>query len=281
MIAELKYSSSCERYVSEISETISELRKFKDKEPMLMLSGGVDSLLLGSILRQEYKTFESITLAGKNTTDIKGARQSAYQLGIHNTVVQITLDEIFNNIHLAKGKKIKTVFSLQAYLTLTLAFKKISISGIDIIQGNGGDTLLGSVSSFIYVTTNQVEKEKGISKNEARTFLKKKFFIDSIEKELGAAHLFRLAVIEAGGNPVQPFYHKRLHWVVDLPYEFIRPDKKLFHRKAISSLGFNSKMAKRITMQQGQGLYEQIQKRLMKETKTKSPNMGVKKILGE
>ncbi len=283
MIAELKYSSSCERYVSEISETISELRKFKDKPPILMLSGGVDSLLLGAITRKKHKNFESITVAGLNTEDIKIARQSAYQLGIDNTIIQISLDEIFDNLHLAKGKDIKTVFSLQAYLMLVLAFKKFSVSGFDLLMGTGGDNLLGSTDSFMYLEANKIAKELGISKNEARTICKQRYFQKSIsaKKPSGAGHLFRFAAVEAGGHPVQPFKNERLFWVNDLPYEFARPDKKLFNRKAISSLGFNSKMAKRITMQQGTGLYKLIQRRLMSETGAQNPNAAVPIILGE
>ena len=281
MTTELSYLSSCKKYASELSDSIEGKRKFKDKPPLLMLSGGVDSLLLGSVLRKRYESFESITIAGKNTEDIQTARHSCYQLGIDNTIIKISLDELMDNLHLAKGKNIKTVFSLQFYLTLLLAFRKYPITETDVIQGSGGDALLGSVTSFIYITATDVAKEKQISKNDARTFLKQKYFRDSIRLKRGAAHLFTDAVNESGGNPIQPYKNKKVYWVNDLPYEFARPDKKLFHRKTIASLGINPKKAKRLSMQQGSGLYEELQKALTKKTGAKSANAAVKIILNE
>ena len=44
------YDEASERYVNDLIHIIGDNRKFKDKLPVLMLSGGVDSMMLGCIL---------------------------------------------------------------------------------------------------------------------------------------------------------------------------------------------------------------------------------------
>ena len=46
------YDEACERYVNDLIYIIKNNRKFQDKLPVLMLSGGVDSMMLGCILKK-------------------------------------------------------------------------------------------------------------------------------------------------------------------------------------------------------------------------------------
>ena len=66
------YDAACKKYVDDLHYIITKNRKFQDKLPVLMLSGGVDSMMLGCILKQEFGLEDSITVGCvQDTKDIK------------------------------------------------------------------------------------------------------------------------------------------------------------------------------------------------------------------
>ena len=85
------YDEASERYVNDLIHIIGDNRKFKDKLPVLMLSGGVDSMMLGGILKQEFGLEDSITVGCvQDTKDIKVSEDTAAQLGINQKQVFLT-----------------------------------------------------------------------------------------------------------------------------------------------------------------------------------------------
>ena len=111
---------ACKRYENNLKSIISKNLKYK-KTPVLMLSGGVDSMMLGTILKKHFGLKHSITVACiKDTHDIIQAQKSAKMLGISNEVVEVTYDELIHNFPLAQGKDITTTFSLIYYLMFSL-----------------------------------------------------------------------------------------------------------------------------------------------------------------
>ena len=61
---------ACVRYENNLKSIISKKLKYK-KTPVLMLSGGVDSMMLGTILKKHFGLKHSITVACiKDTSDI-------------------------------------------------------------------------------------------------------------------------------------------------------------------------------------------------------------------
>ena len=142
---------ACIRYEDNLKSIISKKLKYK-KTPVLMLSGGVDSMMLGTILKKHFGLKHSITVACiKDTSDIIQAQESAKMLGISNEVVEVTYDELIQNFPLTYGKDITTTFSLIYYLMFTLGLSKANVKNVDLINGDGADTLLGSLKSFTSV----------------------------------------------------------------------------------------------------------------------------------
>ena len=93
------YDEASERYVNDLIHIIGDNRKFKDKLPVLMLSGGVDSMMLGCILKQEFGLEDSITVGCvQDTKDIKVSEDTASQLGINQKQVFVTLEEILDTM---------------------------------------------------------------------------------------------------------------------------------------------------------------------------------------
>jgi len=276
---EQKLEEVCSKYITQLTESIEAQRKYKKNPPIIMLSGGVDSMILGAIAKTVYGEVISLTVAGKNTPDIQVARKTAYHLGIENIIIQVSYNEIMKGLESAKGRNIKNVFSLLFYLMFQSAFKKYPVKHFDLLQGDGADSLLGSTSSFIYMKCAEIAEKENITKDEARTICKQKFFQDSMRLKRGTADLFKSIANEESANAVQPFRDPKVFWVNDLPYSLSRPDKKLLHREVIKKLGYNPKNVKRVTMQQGTGFYEVMKQNLINQTNCKNANQAVQLIL--
>ena len=266
------YEDSSKKYIDDLKYIISRDIKFKDKPPVLMLSGGVDSMLLGCILKEYYGLKDSITVGCvKDTHDVKVSQDTAQKLGINNNLVLTTLEEVMDNIDLCKGKNIKSLFNMVYYLTFKLCLEKVNVKGLDLVQGDGADTLLGSLQVFMY-------------KDTARTMIKQEFYAKAIDPskdaKKGSGHLFVEIAQELGANPIMAFKHPDiLRWVNDVPYSFARPDKKTLPKEVIKYLGYNPEKVKRTIMEKGTGIYETIGEKVMQMTGKTNPNSAVKMIV--
>lgn len=276
---------ACERYVNDLRFILD--RDITFDNPVLMLSGGVDSMMLGCILKKYYNLTHSITCgSAKDSDDIVVSQDTAEQLGITQEFLFVTWDEVIDNLPLCKNKNIQTVFDVVYYLMFYLCLKKTDIKNVDLVQGDGADTLLGSIQSFMYINTGRVADHFKISKSKAKTLLKQNFYNEyladpeQLKKRFGAGHLFLDACYELGANPIMAFKNPDvIRWVNDLDFEFANPNTKLFPKEVIRYLGYNPKKVKRTIMQLNTGLYYEMKKHMMQLTGAKSPNGAVKKYM--
>ena len=297
------YDEASERYVNDLIHIIGDNRKFKDKLPVLMLSGGVDSMMLGCILKQEFGLEDSITVGCvQDTKDIKVSEDTAAQLGINQKQVFVTLEEILDTMrscmytddHFLRGANVTTTFDLVYYLTFKLCLQKINVENTDLVQGDGADTILGSISTFMYRDVPCVMKKYSekfnleIDQDQAKTIIKQKYYRDKIDpnntKHKGSGQLFVEISEELGANAIMAFKHPDiLRWVNDLEYKFSRPDIKLFPKKVIEYLGYDPIKVNRTIMEKGTGIYDamKIVLELMAASPQsgKSPNSAVKELI--
>ena len=294
------YDEASERYVNDLIHIIGDNRKFKDKLPVLMLSGGVDSMMLGCILKQEFGLEDSITVGCvQDTKDIKVSEDTAAQLGINQKQVFVTFEEILDTMkdcmntddHFLRGANITTTFDLVYYLTFKLCLQKVNveIENTDLIQGDGADTLLGSISTFMYRDVPCVMKkfpDLKIDQDQAKTIIKQKYYSDKIDpsntKHKGSGQLFVEISEELGANAIMAFKHPDiLRWVNDTEYSFSRPDKKLLPLKVIEYLGYDPVNVKRTIMEKGTGIYEIVQEKICQMTGKSHPNTAVKILVNQ
>ena len=279
------YEESSKKYINDLKYIISRDIKFKDKPPVLMLSGGVDSMLLGCILKEFYGLKDSITVGCvKDTHDVKVSQDTAEKLGINNNLVLTTLEEVLDNVFLCKGKNIKSLFNMVYYLTFRLCMEKVNVKGLDLVQGDGADTLLGSLQVFMYRDVPHYMKKYNVDKDTAKTMIKQKYYADAIDPtkdtKKGSGHLFVEIAQELGANPIMAFKHPdTLRWVNDVLYSFARPDKKTLPKEVIKYLGYNPENVKRTIMEKGTGIYEIVGDKIMQMTGKNSPNNAVKTIV--
>ena len=278
---------ACVRYEKNLVSIISKNRQFK-KPPILMLSGGVDSMMLGTILKKHFDLKHSITVACiKDTNDIIQAQESAKALGITNDVIEVSYDELIENFPLARGKKIDTTFSLIYYLMFYLGLQKAKIQNVDLVNGDGADTLLGSIGHFMYVDRPHIVEKYNVTDEVANTAIKMRFYEiaqdPTRKKGKGAGHLFIEAAKHFNCNPIMAFKDRAtLEWVNRLPYDFANdgryPKNKRLHKEFIKYMGYDNPHERTI-MQVGTGIYEKLQDYLMNTYKTKSANAAVNKII--
>ena len=297
------YDKASERYVNDLINIIKNNSKFQDKLPVLMLSGGVDSMMLGCILKQNFGLIDSITVGCvQDTKDIKVSKDTASQLGINQKQVFVTFEEILDTMrscmytddHFLRGKNITTTFDLVYYLTFKLCLEKINVENTDLIQGDGADTLLGSISTFMYRDVPCVIKKylkefnREIDADQAKTIIKQKYYRDKIDpsntKHKGSGQLFVEICEELGANAIMAFKHPDiLRWVNDLEYKFSRPDRKTFPKKVIEYLGYDPDKVNRTIMEKGTGIYDAMKivlELMAASPKTgKSPNSAVKELI--
>ena len=279
------YEDSSKKYVNDLKYIITRDIKFTDKPPVLMLSGGVDSMLLGCILKEYYGLKDSITVGCvRDTHDVKVSQDTAQKLGINNNLVLTTLEEVMDNIDLCKGKNIKSLFNMVYYLTFRLCLEKVNVKGLDLVQGDGADTLLGSLQAFMYRDVPHYMKKYNVDKDTARTMIKQQYYADAIDPtkdtRKGSGHLFVEIAQELGANPIMAFKNPDiLRWVNDVLYSFARPDKKTLPKEVIKYLGYNPENVKRTIMEKGTGIYEIVGDKIMQMTGKNSPNNAVKTIV--
>jgi asparagine synthetase B (glutamine-hydrolysing) len=279
---------ACVRYEKDLVSIISKNRKFK-KPPVLMLSGGVDSMMLGTVLKKHFGLQQTFSFASViDTHDAQQSQRSAKSLGVDNELIVITFDEIVANLNLIQGKNIDSVNSVLAYLMFYLGLKKAKVDSVDVLNGDGADTLLGSLKSFMYIDTPYIMKKYNVSKDVARTACKMRFYSlatnPNVKRGTGASHLIIEAIQENNCNAILPFKHKdKLEWVNRLLYSFANdrayPKNKHLHKEFISYMGNYDNSQERTVMQIGTGIYEKLKDYLNSKYKTKTPNTAVKQIV--
>jgi len=280
--------NACIRYEKDLVSIISKNRKFK-KPPVLMLSGGVDSMMLGTVLKKHFGLTQSFSFASVlDTHDVQQSQRSAKSLGVDNELIVITFDEIIENLNLIKGKNIDSVNSVLAYLIFYLGLKKAKVKDVDILNGDGADTLLGSLKSFMYIDTPYIMQKYNVSKDIARTACKMRFYSlatnPNVKRGTGASHLIIEAIQENNCNAILPFKHKDvIGWVNRLPYSFANlgayPKNKYLHKEFISYMGNYDNSQERTIMQIGTGIYDKLKDYLNQKYKTKTPNTAVKQLV--
>lgn len=276
---------ACKKYIDDLHGIITKSRKFKESPPVLMLSGGIDSMMLGCILKKYFGLEKSITVGCvKDTHDIIVSKDTAEKLGIEQQLIFVTLNEVLDNLHLCRGRNVRTVFNLVYYLIFKLCLEKINVKSLDLVQGDGADTLLGSIQSFCYRDVPRVMENFKVDKDSARTIVKQTYYAEKINPDRniqkGSGHLFLEVANELGANPIMAFRHpETLRWVNDLHYNFVRPDKKLLPKKVIEYLGYDPINVKRTIMEKGTGIYEIIQKKICQMTEKNHPNTALKTIV--
>jgi asparagine synthetase B (glutamine-hydrolysing) len=254
-----------EKFISDLKTVIIEQSKYKNK--VLLLSGGIDSLLLLILLIDLFdkSNITTYTFYCKDTYDSKWARNTANYFQIIHKVYHCTVDEIINNLHIISGTSIKKTFDVVSYIIFNLFFNSVSISNSDIFWGEGADKLYGSTSKFIYMNTSKLAETEKCSRIQAKNILKKQNYQKIEDKK--TEELFLNIMRKNNNNIISPYKDKKLSWINDLSFDIISPLNKRFVKEVIMkkyNLPKEFVNRKRTFMESGIGAYDEIKNYLNK-----------------
>lgn len=249
-----------ERYLNQLVEITDEARRFRDKPPLVLLSGGTDSFVLLALAVRQYGTVKAMTIMGdQETKDIRLAREAAKMFDVPLDIVRISFEDILANLQLVRGTNLRSPYSLQFIIVHNLAFSRYDIREYDVLQGDGADSLYGSTGPFTYKEVPDLMRKHGWTTDEARTFCKQRYFHEGIRIGRGDGNRFIALVEKFGGNPIQPYRSEQVRWVNDLPWSIVRPHTKGFIRDALRDVwNVDAGAPRRIAMQLGSGQYQTL-----------------------
>lgn len=251
----------------------------------VMLSGGIDSFTLLAALMQTHKPSDvtAMNVGGVSTYDYAKAVEAARYFGIKQVVRRVCMNDILENVRVCSGTTDNSVFQLVFRVSCNLLFKDHPITGCAVYQGDGADSLYGNSSSFVYMRTAEVAKQKRITVVAAREILRREYRAKMIfGKKIGTALLVSQTIKQFGGTPVLPWMSGEFEYVLDVPLKAFRGDKKQWVRDGlISEWGISRSVVdsrRRCSMQDGLGYYRLICKELCQTYRTSTPNAAVRMI---
>ena len=90
-----------------------------------------------------------------------------------------------------------------------LGLQKAKVTKVDLVNGDGADTLLGSIGHFMYVDRPHIVEKYNVTDEEANTAIKIRFYHlaqdPTLKKGKGAGHLFVESAKDFSCNPIMAF----------------------------------------------------------------------------
>lgn len=255
---------------------------------VVMLSGGVDSFLMLAAVSRLYEAsdIEALILYGVKSRDTVKALQAAKFFNVKIREREVMMNEVLENLDMLKGTKDSSVFQAMFRICGELALRELNLKGKAVYQGDGADSLYGNSSHFVYLKATEIAKEKGITKEDAREFLRSEFRKKIVAGQgkvgSGTARIIKEIIQTQKGIPIQPFSSGKLEYVLEVPLKKFQGDKKTWVKKAMIQewdLPPHIVMSReRCSMQDGMGYYKLFNEELKKMYNCNSANAVIRKL---
>lgn len=217
-------------FFKKLSNSILSYSKYDKK--LLLLSSGVDSLLLCILLKELYFTFDAVTIVGESEKEGERAKEICDYYGIYHRIYKLNYDDIVNNLDVVKNKGFTTVESVMEYISYYLMFNYFQFKNTDIFWGEGANRLYGSLGWATYVKTKDIMKEKNVNKETAQNILRKEYYNKTRKKPIVDA----FKVLLKANNLIMPYTDKTVEYINDITYSIIQPETKKFIKIGLKEL---------------------------------------------
>ena len=149
----LDYGAALQRIRSTLTEAVSKRVFLSDRPIACLLSGGLDSSLIASLVHSCYKPLETFSIGLKGSTDLKFAKIVAEYLGTKHHEIIVTdeefLDAIPETIRVIESYDTTTVRASVGNYLVSKYIKEHSNAKV-IFNGDGADEVCGGYMYFNY-----------------------------------------------------------------------------------------------------------------------------------
>lgn len=277
MLAEIR-----SRYFSHLMEYCCSVQS---QHRYVMLSGGIDSFMLLAAIMQRHKSEDvsALVIRGVSTPDYEKALQAASYFGVKAITRRVCMNDILRNARLSEGSRDTSVFQLVFRVAAHLLLREQSLPRCAVYQGDGADSLYGNSSSFVYMPSADLSKQLGISQDNARELLRRKWRTRVMSgKGTGTAKLVAGIITQYGGTPVLPWVSGQFEYVLDVPLTEFRGNQKKWVRDGlVEQWGIRRSIVEsrsRCSMQDGLGFYKLLCEELCRQYRTSTANAAVRRI---
>lgn len=172
-----------------LTDKIKHITSIYDK-PAIMMSGGLDSVLLAAMLANESKNIHAYTARFIDDNEYSRAEEAAQQLDIPHTVVDVNEDD-----YMERGKYLHGLITtkLQPLHPNEIALTKLSEQarkdGCDVVvSGEGADDIFGGYDKLLTLNLKSEDKTAELldfyryfTLEERKDIIKKKWLCDDVE----------------------------------------------------------------------------------------------------
>lgn len=160
----------------------------------LMLSGGIDSVLLAAVLKDLGIDFHAVTVAAKglNSQDRDNSIALAEKLNFSHSVVEVDSKTLSTEIPLIVEKLgTDELWEVLAALPISLAFKEFNDKGVKglVLTGNGADAIFAGGKILkeknLYSENASNELDSLVLQDVSRNFTRDRVIPDFYERVLG------------------------------------------------------------------------------------------------
>lgn len=160
----------------------------------LMLSGGIDSVLLAAVLKDLGIDFHAVTVAAKglNSQDRDNSIALAEKLNFSHSVVEVDSKTLSTEIPLTIEKLgTDELWEVLAALPISLAFKEFNDKGVKglVLTGNGADAIFAGGKILkeknLYSENASNELDSLVLQDVSRNFTRDRVIPDFYERVLG------------------------------------------------------------------------------------------------
>lgn len=252
-----------ERYFSDLEGILWSESKL-GKSRIVLLSGGVDSLLIVAILNKLFpeEMLYTVTIRGSDTEDSDGAETVADHFMTEHLVVNINVEDLIDNLPLVQGCQYDKLSRVMSHICYSIALDRMQVTDAYVYSGHGADILYGN-KKRIYEGAEEIALDAGLSLEEVKTDIKDKYYASY---RIAGQHLARI-ISNKGAHSILPYLDRRLSYLSKVPFSIISPFDKKFIKEGMARRYGLANLVDRasVGMQTGTGLYQSFRLRMKQQ----------------
>lgn len=275
-MTESQVAAMQDRFVYDIEDIVREAESgARPRKRIVMLSGGIDSLLLLVVLRKvlPHEVVHTIHVRGCDGGESLDAQTAADRFATVHQEFEVTLEAVLDNLYRIEGKGYTELSRLMSHICYELCFESQDVRDCHIYHGNGADLLYGNTIHVRSIAESLIDSGKCADFNAATIEAKRIEYSEEIQDK----RYFVAIAEQFGARAVMPYTDARLRYLSDLPSSVISPQDKRFVKDALRRCyGLDDIVERRrMSMQKGIGFRDHLKAALRERYNCRGGSVNV------